>query len=67
MKESQKSKRREEAEKRKEAIKKEETLTRFSIGETDDYTQQSSHGAMRHDCTIVIEWVETDCSFTHMY
>jgi hypothetical protein len=46
--------------------KKEARLTRFSISETNNHTQQSSHGTMRHDCSIVIEWVDADCSFTHM-
>jgi hypothetical protein len=46
--------------------RKKQELTRFSIGETDNHTQQPSHGTMRHDCSIVIEWVDADCSFTHM-
>jgi hypothetical protein len=57
-----KSRRRKEVGRRK----KEARLTRFSIGETNNHTQQTRHGTMRHDCSIVIEWVDADCSFTHM-
>jgi hypothetical protein len=50
-----------------DAQRKGERLTRPDIRKTDDNRQQTRHCALGHDLTIVEEWVETDCAFTHVY